>query len=616
MHLRYFQTNKRMYILLIILTFIILPVFADENYINKEIQKSVIENNMDNLSEEYISKVEKLVYTQMEIQKYDEALRTANYLINSSIKYFGKTDPKTGFAYLARARYYLELRIPDLAKKDFDKVYEIYTLNNDNKDLKSNVLNGFVNYNLCFEEAYKALNYHYQIVNNKYDNANEYLTLSQIYTIMQNHLDSRAALDKYYSRIQEDKNNKSLELFYYHMSMAILYQAGQKMELLKKELDEAKNLIHSLDKYRTEATIVYNVNKIQYFIDMKQFDEALALLKEHNKFVSEYGKQYEMQNLYQQYLDYYLELTNQYKFNKYVKKLNKFYESLPSDSLLFLPVAEKQINLYKNIGKYKEANEYAKNTLDKIEPVKNHVPYIYGKFLRLAAEVKLQEGNITDAKAYLNKALKNYESFYPETAYVFYEVYKDFGEIANYEGNSEKAINNYKKAEKIIKKLQGDKANMLIEIYFCLAYSYLNKENKEKAVLYAEKALSIIEYNYGSIKNSINKLNGELNMYHIYQAAGLEHKALEILNKINSVVNKDKVIGTNQSFYYNLYLVNAEISMKNGQYDNAINYLKRALKNSHKKQEKIEIYKYLYEIYDQTNNKLKAYKYKKLSKIE
>ena len=47
---------------------------------------------------------------------------------------------------------------------------------------------------------------------------------------------------------------------------------------------------------------------------------------------------------------------------------------------------------------------------------------------------------------------------------------------------------------------------MLIEIYFCLAYSYLNKENKEKAVLYAEKALSIIEYNYGSIKNSINKL--------------------------------------------------------------------------------------------------------------
>ncbi len=616
MNLEYFKSNIKIFSLLIICLAITLPAFSESDFTKNEIHKSIIENNMNKLSTDYISEVEKMVYMQMDMQQYEDALKTANYLIKASKKYYGENHSRVGFAYLARARYYLEVRIPDLAKEDLYRVYEIYTQNKDDEDLKNNILNAFINYNLCFEESYEALKYHYQLVGNKYNNANEYLTLSQIYTIMQNHIDSKTALDRYYQKIKDNDHNQNLKLFYYHMSKAILYQAGQKMDLLKKELDEAEKLIDSLEKYKTEARISFNVNKIQYFIDMKQFDEALSLLDKNNEFITENGHKYEIQNSFQQYLDYYLELTDSDNFNKYAKKLDKYYETLPTGSLSFLPVAEKQINLYKNLNMYRKANEHAKNVLNQLEPVKNYIPYQYGKFSRLAAEVKIQEGNISAAKIYLDKALKSYELFYPSTAYVYYEIYKDLGEISNIEGNTKEAFQYYKKAEVIIKKLQGDKANALMEIYYNLANTYLNLGDKKNAVLYAEKSLAIRKHNYGKIKNSINQLNSEFSMYHIYKESGLNKKASEILDRINSIVEKNEVIGNNKSFYYYLYLTNADVAMQNGQYEAAINYVRKAMKNSINKQTKIETYKYLYEIYSQTNNKIKAFKYKKLGQIE
>ena len=126
---KFYEINSKILLLTILFILTTSPGLTSDNYTNKDINKSVIEMKMDSLSPEYLFEVEKLFYEQRDAQDYDTALNTVNYLINASIKYFGENHPQTGFAYLARARYYTELIIPDLAKKDLDIVYKIYEQN-------------------------------------------------------------------------------------------------------------------------------------------------------------------------------------------------------------------------------------------------------------------------------------------------------------------------------------------------------------------------------------------------------------------------------------------------------------------------------------------------------
>ena len=94
--------------------------------------------------------------------------------------------------------------------------------------------------------------------------------------------------------------------------------------------------------------------------------------------------------------------------------------------------------------------------------------------------------------------------------------------------------------------------------------------------------------------------------------AKLQDEAQKILNEINTTVDNNEVIGTNNEINFRLNIINAFVLIEQKEYESAIINAKEALKNAITKQNKQEAYHLLHQIYSKTNNKLKAYKYKKL----
>ncbi len=615
MNLKNFHSGRKIFVLTLACIFTILPAFSQNNLTENEVKKSVIENNMINLSEDYLSQVETLFYLQRDIQDYEQAIKTVNYLINASTKYYGEANPQTGFAYLARARYYITIMIPDLAKKDLDKVYEIYQLNKDNQDLRNNILLGYVNFYSSTEENYNSLKYYNEALDKVENNISANKNIAQIYINMKNYKEAKKYIDKYYEDIQKDKENQNANLFEYHMLNASYYQTKQEMVAFKEELNKAEEIIKSFENPKqTELQILFNINKVQYYLDMKQFDKALILLDENKELISKNGQEYQKQNILQQYLDYYKEQKDLNKFNKYAKNINKFYNTLPSNSLLFLTLADKQIDLYKDLGKLSDADEYCQQALDKIEPVKDYIPYQYSKFLKKAAEIKQEANNLAEAKIYLDKTMESYKKVLPETANEFNEIYKIYGDIAKSEKDMDKAKSYYEKAISIIKNIQGENSDDVADIYFNLANIYIETDKIDQAIAYANNAYKIKENLLGT--NHIKTLKSKLDKYNIYKAAGLTKESETILNEINSIVDNKQEIGIDKEFNYKLNLINADLSYEYQQYDKAIEYAEKALDNTNKDQEKIDVYNILYNIYINKNNKIKAYKYKKLANIE
>ena len=454
MQSKYFKFNKKIFILTIVLVSTILPIYAENDFTNKEISGFVKEMKMDNLSTQYLDEVEKLFYKQRDLQEYNTALKTVNYLINASIKYNGENHPQTGFAYVARARYYTEIIMPELAKNDLDKAYEIYKKNNKNLDLKSNILYSYADYYSNIEEYFEALKYLSEAIGTEKQSLCAYKAYAELYLNLRNNKVAKAFLDKYHDEILRNETNQDIELFEYHLLMSKLYQNEQNIFLFNEELDKAENILKTYNNSRPDLEILLNIEKVQYFLDTKEFDKALNLLKKNKKLIYKYGKKYQKTNIIQQFIDCYKDKKNLFKFNLYARKINNFYNSLPSDSLLFLTLAEKQIDLYKELGKYNEANTYVQEALNKIEPVKEYTPKLYGKFLRKAAEIKIIEGKTKEAKIYLDKALESYQKTIPEDSFEFYELYNTYGNLENLVQNEKEANNYYKKARAIIKKIK------------------------------------------------------------------------------------------------------------------------------------------------------------------
>lgn len=454
MQSKYFKFNKKIFILTIVLVSTILPIYAENNFTNKEISGFVKEMKMDNLSTQYLDEVEKLFYKQRDLQEYNTALKTVNYLINASIKYNGENHPQTGFAYVARARYYTELIMPELAKKDLDKAYEIYKKNNKNLDLKSNILYSYADYYSNIEEYFEALKYLSEAIGSEQQSLCAYKAYAKLYLNLRNNKVAKAFLDKYHDKILKNETNQDMEMFEYHLLMSMLYQNEQNISLFNEELNKAEDILKKYQNSNPELEILFNINKTQYLLDIKDFDKALTLLKKNKKLISKYGKEYQKTNITQQFIDLYKDQKKLLKFNLHAKKMNRFYNSLPDNSLLSLCLIEKQIDLYKELGKYNEANTYIQEALNKIEPVKEYTPKLYGKFLRKAAEIKITEGKTKEAKIFLDKALESYQKTIPEDSFEFYELYNTYGNLENLVQNEKEANNYHKKARAIIKKIK------------------------------------------------------------------------------------------------------------------------------------------------------------------
>ncbi len=614
MYFKNSSVNRKICVLTIICALTVLPTYAEDTSKNIEVQKSVIEMRMDNLSTQYLDEVEKLFYKQRDLQEYDTALQTVNYLINASIKYNGENHPQTGFAYIARARYYTELMIPDHAKNDLDKANEIYEHNKDNYDLRNNIANTYMDYNMRIEQPYQAIKYMEPIINQETLPEFVYRQLGQINIRMNNIKEAEKYFAKYYDKIKEKANNEK-ELFYYHLEIAEMYQYAGKYNLYLEEINKAEKILETIDTNKEQLKILLNTSKIQYYIEMKEFDKAFLVLEENNELISKSGKEYQKQNIIQHYIDYFREQKDIKEFNKLANEIDKFYKTLPEESLLYLTLEEKQIDINKALNNFDQATEYANDALKRIEPYKDYTPYLYGKYLRKMAEIKIAEGKAIEAKIYLDKALESFKKGAPETAYEFYEIYKNYAEYSQMSENYNDAINYYNKAESVIKGLKGEKSNEYVDIYSGLANTYINSGKNKEAIKYSDNAVSIRENNYG--KTHIKTIEEKLNQYNIYEAAGLQSEAIKILDEINTMFDKDEVIGTEKEIIFRLDIINAYISMAKEEYESAIINTKEALKNALTKRNKQEAYHLLYQIYSKTNNKLKAYKYKKLlEKIE
>lgn len=614
MYFKNSSVNRKICVLTIICALTVLPTYAEDTSKNIEVQKSVIEMRMDNLSTQYLDEVEKLFYKQRDLQEYDTALQTVNYLINASIKYNGENHPQTGFAYIARARYYTELMIPDHAKNDLDKANEIYEHNKDNYDLRDNISNAYIDYNIRIEQPYQAIKYMEPIINSETLPEFVYRQLGQMNIRMYNIKEAEKYFAKYYDKIKEKANNEK-ELFYYHLEIAEMYQYAGKYNLYLEEINKAEKILETIDTNKEQLKILLNTSKIQYYIEMKEFDKAFLVLEENNELISKSGKEYQKKNIIQHYIDYFREQKDIKEFNKLAKEINKFYKTLPEESLLYLTLEEKQIDINKDLNNFDQATEYANDALKRIEPYKDYTPYLYGKYLRKMAEIKIAEGKAIEAKIYLDKALESFKKGAPETAYEFYEIYKNYAEYSQMSENYNDAINYYNKAESVIKGLKGEKSNEYVDIYSGLANTYIHLGKNKEAIKYSDNAVSIRENNYG--KTHIKTIEEKLNQYNIYEAAGLQSEAIKILDEINTMFDKDEVIGTEKEIIFRLDIINAYISMAKEEYESAIINTKEALKNALTKRNKQEAYHILHQIYSRTNNKLKAYKYKKLlEKIE
>lgn len=614
MYFKNSSVNRKICVLTIICALTVLPTYAEDTSKNIEVQKSVIEMRMDNLSTQYLDEVEKLFYKQRDLQEYDTALQTVNYLINASIKYNGENHPQTGFAYIARARYYTELMIPDHSKNDLDKANEIYEHNKDNYDLRDNISNAYIDYNIRIEQPYQAIKYMEPIINSETLPEFVYRQLGQMNIRMYNIKEAEKYFAKYYDKIKEKANNEK-ELFYYHLEIAEMYQYAGKYNLYLEEINKAEKILETIDTNKEQLKILLNTSKIQYYIEMKEFDKAFLVLEENNELISKSGKEYQKKNIIQHYIDYFREQKDIKEFNKLAKEINKFYKTLPEESLLYLTLEEKQIDINKDLNNFDQATEYANDALKRIEPYKDYTPYLYGKYLRKMAEIKIAEGKAIEAKIYLDKALESFKKGAPETAYEFYEIYKNYAEYSQMSENYNDAINYYNKAESVIKGLKGEKSNEYVDIYSGLANTYIHLGKNKEAIKYSDNAVSIRENNYG--KTHIKTIEEKLNQYNIYEAAGLQSEAIKILDEINTMFDKDEVIGTEKEIIFRLDIINAYISMAKEEYESAIINTKEALKNALTKRNKQEAYHILHQIYSRTNNKLKAYKYKKLlEKIE
>ncbi len=614
MYVKNSKVYRKICVLTIICALTVLPTYAEDTSKNIEVQKSVIEMRMDNLSTQYLDEVEKLFYKQRDLQEYDTALQTVNYLINASIKYNGENHPQTGFAYIARARYYTELMIPDHAKNDLDKANEIYEHNKDNLDLRNNILLSYISYYIDIEEPYNAIKFLKENINTEAESACVYKELARIYTKMKNRKKAEKYYVQYYDKIK-NKTDIMTDLFQYHLMMAKMYQETNEIIKWQIEINKADEILNNLKSSKDKSKILLGLEKIQYYIEMKEFDKAFLVLEENNELISKSGKEYQKKNIIQNYIDYFREQKDIKEFNKLAKEINKFYKTLPEESLSSLTLKEKQIDINKDLNNFDQATEYANDALKRIEPYKDYTPYLYGKYLRKMAEIKIAEGKAIEAKIYLDKALESFKKGAPETAYEFYEIYKNYAEYSQMSENYNDAINYYNKAESVIKGLKGEKSNEYVDIYSGLANTYINLGKNQEAIKYADNAVAIRENNFG--KTHIKTIEEKLNQYNIYEAAGLQSEAIKILDEINTMFDKDEVIGTEKEIIFRLDIINAYISMAKEEYESAIINTKEALKNALTKRNKQEAYHLLYQIYSKTNNKLKAYKYKKLlEKIE
>jgi len=455
---------------------------------NKYLLKSIKQEKISNLSTEYLNSIEQLYNKQISNKEYNKALKTLDYIILANKSYYGDYSPEAGFSYLLRGRYYNGLMIFDKTKKDMDKVYEL-ALKNKSNELLFNSYIGYTNYYSAIEQHYDTIKY----LNKLNDKSNwnnfesKYYNLAEAYAAARNFQTAYNYYQKAYNEISANPNNLDQKKFFYHLKLANLYKDNSKYNLAFQNYNEAEKILSNMKDDDKNLLITLNMDKIQHYQEVKNYPAQKELMDKTAEILKEHGEEYQRENLVLNYIDYYKNKKCPKEAQQYIKEAKKYNAEKPKNSLMFLSLAEKEIDIYKDFQQPKKADLLANKCIKSIEPVKEYAPLIYGKFLRKSAEVKKVLNQTDEAQLLLDKAKKIYESVLPESAYEFYELHKNYAELYLAQGKTDDAIKEYNTAIGINKALQGENHKDIAEIYEHLANIYSSQDEKT-AQKYRQKA--------------------------------------------------------------------------------------------------------------------------------
>lgn len=593
-----------------------IPVFAqdDVQYTDKELQKCVSQLKMDGLSDQYLVQIEQLVYNQVQNRQYDKALKTAQYLINASKKYYGVNHSRTGFAYIARARVYQNMALYNKSIQDLDIANSICQKNLTDFDFVNNVMltyamqyratlqyNKTVEYlkkTLSKEYQYNGMSYVYSELANSYAQANDMNKALEYY-------------DKQYKELIDNNLAISNNMFYHYLSLAGLYQAVGLYSDTAKNLEKAEKLLVQLDDSDKKLLISLNKAKIMYLDEILYLDEENELLAKTDALVQKYGDTYDKEHIKGLYIVYYRSKKEFSKTYKYFNAVEKLYSTLPSDSLGDLyPVLEKKIDMYWDMQELQKDYDVLLCALRKLELQKENVPALYAYFLLKKVNIDKENRKFEDAKATIETVLEYYRKAVPENSYVFFDAYKRYGELYEFQGKNKEALNYFNKAKNINLALLGNCNKELADIYTSIAN---NVEDEKQAIEHIDKAIEIKKACYGD--HHVNVYNTILNKYNILRKYNLEDEANKLLKQIDNDVASNSIKGYISQFNFELNKTKANKSFEENNYQCAEQYANNALKYAVSNRNKKEIYGIKYQIYSNLGNKLKAEKYKKLADI-
>lgn len=594
------------------------PVFAQDNvqYTDKELKKCVSQLKMDGLSDQYLVQVERLVYEQAWNRQSDKALNTAQYLINASKKYYGINHPRTGFAYIARARVYQGMALFNKSMQDLDIANSIYLKNPTDYDLANNVMLTYSMQYMFVKQYAKSIDYLQKTLSKEYQyNGMSYVysELANLYAQSRNVKKALEYYDKQYNDLMSNNLAISPNMFNYYLSVAGLYRNIGLYADTVKNLEKAEKVLAQLDDSNKKLLISLNKAKIMYLNEVRYFDEVIALLSETEALVEKYGSTHDKEHIKSYYIDLYKEKKEFSNTYKYFNEIEKLYKNLPEDSLaIIFPISEKQIEIYKDMQEFEKSSQAVCRAFKKLEMQKENVPSLYAYFLLKKFDLNKDENKLDEAKIALDTAFEYYNKSIPANSYEFYEVYKRYGYLSAHKGDNIEALKYFNKAVNINIKLLGEYNRELSEIYADIAN---NIDNEKEAIEYIDKAISIRKVCYG--EKHVKVYSKLINKYHIYNKFGKQEEAAKLLEQINNDINSKKVKGSHRlGVDYQLSLINAHNALSHNDVVKAKFCANEALKYASNKTEKREVYELKYHIYSNSGNKLKASKYKKLANIE
>lgn len=524
--------------------------FADNNqYNNVKIYSNL---NKVHVTPEYIKQVENLFYQKMQQNSYQETMKLADYLIVLNSKLYGPESIQTANMYITKGQYYSNLKIFNVAKDSIDKAEEIAKLYPDNTNLKNYINNALFSYYCATNQPFDNLKLLKTINPDNLPTEREsiefYDRLGSVYMVKRDYKNAEIYYNLFNKISKEKYGNENLNGLQYYQELLYLANTETDFDKFNEYYPLANEEYNKFFKGNLFQLLRQINIELDYYINTLNYDAAKKVLDDN---IQTFNTTNEIESFYNKYAQLYKEVSDYKSFQEYINKLEDCYSKLPANSLTKLQLFEKKIDYYKDTKDLEKANIEADKALKLIEPVKDYVPVIYGKYLSKAGEIKTQLNPSQENFEYLNKSIENYKKSVDENSIELFDAYKLIGEYYQRINEQEKALEYFNKALNITLTLQGKEHLDTADVYGNIAFSYSALNKKYLAIKNIDKSIEIYKNVYG--ENHLKTYEKVFDKYNIYNGLNQYKKAAKILNQIISAADNNQIIGYKKEFYFNIY---------------------------------------------------------------